>query len=221
MNRQISYKFALFDFSGTIANDLEPTWLTTCEILSRYGRIEPTLQQFREIFCLPYWKIFEYSLLPEDVAKNTCLNLYKRLFRKYEDRVKLFRDVKKSIQILAQTKGLGIVSQTPKKTIENFLEKNNLRKYFSVIVSLEDSVEHKPSPLPLFIAMENFNCKSDEVLYIGDMAEDVLAAKNARMTSIAISRKQSYHTYSRLLSVKPNFIISRLSELTSMEVIRC
>jgi len=210
----------LLDFSGTLVNDLRPTWLTTCNVLTKFGKPVPTIHEFREMFRLPYWSIFKDYGLSDHVAKTTCLQLYKKLFKKYAWQVSVFADVKPILQTLKEKK-LGIVSQTPKKILETFLAGKNLKNYFSKVTSLEDTAEQKPSPLPLLLTAEQLGRDPSEVLYVGDMTEDVIAAKNARMISVAISRKHSYHTYPKLLSSKPDFLISDLRELTSLELLQC
>jgi len=180
-----------------------------------------TLQEFRGIFSLPYWNIFEGFGLPRQTARVECLKLYQKLIQKHSQKIKPFTDVEPALKALSKNKALGIVSSTPRTTVESFLAKSNLDQYFSKIVSLEDSVEQKPSPLPLLIACDSIGCRPDEAVYVGDQYEDILAAKNARMTAIAISRRHSYHTYPKLISAKPDLIISSLSELVNLEVVSC
>lgn len=211
----------LFDFSGTLADDLVSTWMTVCEILRLYEKPIMSLEEFREVFSLPYWQIFENFGLSERTAKVSCLNHYKKMIQKYAFHTKIFQDAVPVLKFLSETKKLGIVSQTPQKTLDAFLVKNDLKKYFTKIISLEDSSEQKPSPLPLLIACESIGCKTSEAIYVGDQYEDILAAKNARMISVAISRKHSYHTYAKLLSSKPNFLITNLREIASLELLQC
>lgn len=210
----------LFDFSGTIADDLVATWLTVCEILQMYGKPSLTLQEFRGIFSLPYWKIFVDLGLPEQIAKVKCLKLYKKLIKRHTHRIKVFSDVRPVLKTLSKIGNLGIVSQTPREVVKVFLKEHNLKQYFSKIVGLEDSAEQKPSPLPLLIASEYFGSKLCETIYIADEYEGILAARSGRMIPVAISRKHSYHTYPKLVSSRPSFLISDLRELTSLEVFR-
>lgn len=211
----------LFDLSGTLANDLLSTWMVVNQILHLYDKPEMTLQEFRGAFSLPYWKIFEDYGLSEKTAKVECLKIYKKLIQQHAQKIKIFSDVESMLKSLSKTKTLGIVSQVPKSTLESFLAKSNLEQYFSKTISLEDSAEQKPSPLPLLIACESLGCRPDQAIYVGDQYEDILAAKNARMPSVAISRRHSYHTYPKLVSAKPDMIIPNLRDLVNLEAIRC
>ncbi len=211
----------LTDFSGVLADDLKPTWLTFCEILKVYDKPALTLQEFRYTFSMPYWKIFEGFGLPEQTAKVRCLQLYKKLIQGHAPTITVFSDVRSALKSLSKTKKLGIVSQTPRSTLEPFLVQHDLLQYFEKIIALEDSTEQKPSPLPLLIACESLGCKPSEAAYLGDQYEDIIAAKNARIFSVAISRKHSYHTYPRLLTAKPDLIISDLRELVTFGGLRC
>lgn len=211
----------LFDASGTIINDLKITHNIVNQILHHYGKPVMTIGEFRGVFSLPYWKIFEGFGLSEQTAKVECLKLYKKLIQKHVQQIKVFADVEPTLKILSKTKAVGLVSQTSKSVLEPFLAQTGIGQYFSKVISLEDSAEQKPSPLPLLIACEYLSCRPDEAIYVGDQYEDVLAAKNARMFSVAISRRHSYHTYPKLVSARPDLIISNLGELVNLEVISC
>lgn len=211
----------LFDASGTIINDLKVTHQIVNQILHHHGKPQMTLGEFRGIFSLPYWRIFEGFGLSEQIAKVDCLKLYKKLVQIHSQKIKTFADVEPTLKSLSKTKALGIVSQVPKSTLKSFLAKSKLEQYFSKVISLENSAEQKPSPLPLLIACESLGCRPNEAIYVGDQYEDVLAARNARIFSIAISRRHSYHTYPKLVSARPDLIISNLGELVNLEIISC
>lgn len=211
----------LLDASGTVLNDLKITHKIVNQILDHYDKPQMTISEFKGIFSLPYWKLFEGFGLSKHTAKEECLQLYKRLVLENLQKITIFADVEPTLRLLCRTKRIGLVSQMPKSVLEELLAKSGIEHYFSKIISLEDSAEQKPSPLPLLLACESMDCKPCEAIFAGDQYEDIMAAKNARMFSIGVSRRHSYHTYPKLVSAQPDLIISSLSELINLEVITC
>ena len=204
----------LLDASGTIIDDLRTTYLIVCEILRHYGRPDIPITEFQETFRLPFWKIFRYLGI-EDVPVAEFARMYDELFSSYEDNVSIFGEVRAFLDACSALDiTVGIASQTPRKQIESLLSRFKIRHYFQAVVSLEDSAEQKPAPLPLLIAAEQMRARQNSLIYIGDMAEDVLSAKNARIPGVAIYRQaSSYTTRMKLLSAKPSAIISSLKEV--------
>ena len=49
----------IFDWSGTLVDDLPAVWAATNHVLSQAGRPEMTLDQFRAEFCLPFARFYE------------------------------------------------------------------------------------------------------------------------------------------------------------------
>ena len=54
----------IFDWSGTLVDDLPAVWRTTNHILSRAGKKEMSLDQFREKFILPFSEFYK-AYVPE------------------------------------------------------------------------------------------------------------------------------------------------------------
>ena len=49
----------IFDWSGTLVDDLPAVWRATNYVLARVGLAELTLEQFRSEFCLPFQKFYD------------------------------------------------------------------------------------------------------------------------------------------------------------------
>lgn len=211
---QSAVRSVLVDASGTIIDDLRTTYAIVCKILCHYGKPTISLMEFQETFQLPFWKIFEHLGI-EDVPPAEFARMYNELFSSYEDNISIFGEVRRFLETCSAI-GLtiGIVSQTPRKQLEHLLSKFHINDHFRTLVSLEDSAEQKPAPLPLIIAAERLAASPHELIYVGDVAEDIHAARNARIRSVAIYRQfGSYNTRVRLLCAKPWMLISSLEEI--------
>ena len=96
------------------------------------------------------------------------------------------------------------------------LDKFEIEACFDVIIGQEDAAEQKPSPKPILAAIEKMGTKSQESMYVGDMEEDIIAAKAAQALAAAIVREASYHPQWRLERQSPDFFITDLRELLSI-----
>ena len=82
---------------------------------------------------------------------------------------------------------IGIVSNKFAYRIRDALEYNNMSKYVSVIIGIEDTQSHKPSPEGLLKALADLSVPDSGALYIGDSMIDCLTAKNAGVDFAAVT----------------------------------
>lgn len=75
---------------------------------------------------------------------------------------------------------LGVVTSSPKWAADLLLTHCDIREYFrNCLVTYGTCRRRKPHPDPIHSAMSKLSCCPDEVLFVGDSRNDVLAAKNA------------------------------------------
>ena len=75
--------------------------------------------------------------------------------------------------------GLGIVTSRTHSELELVFRPFSLLRFFSVIICADDTSEHKPSPAPLLKYMEKAGAGPEQVLYVGDSAQDMECAGRA------------------------------------------
>lgn len=203
----------LFDLSGTLVDDLQAVYKGYLDLCNKYGRVNPSLLQFREDFKLPY---------PEFLAEKgytnvmDAINFWQNAYMNHGSSIRIFPDVISGLKELKKQESirLGVVSQTPKEQVEQNLRKFNLESYFDNIV-LD---RWKPQPKGLLQALEELKITDPEkVVYIGDMKEDLQAAHAAKIQAWAIYReKGSFNTLDNIKKGNPLKILSGLSEISEM-----
>ncbi len=109
------------------------------------------------------------------------------------ERAGIYDDVKPTLEILhTMGIGLGIVSQT-KMTgcqLKEEIESYQIARYFSVILTSEDSGYDKPDPRFFQTGSRMIGMKDTELWYVGNRYhEDVLGARNAGITPVLIERR--------------------------------
>lgn len=83
---------------------------------------------------------------------------------------------------------------------------------FNVLITYNDTIRRaKPDPYPLELAAERLGVTNRDVLTVGDSHTDLLAARSARMRSIAVL--WGYETEDELRRYSPDFIASSEDEL--------
>src|SRR5690606_18358727 len=85
---------------------------------------------------------------------------------------------------------------------------------FCTIVTAEDTVERKPDPAPILLALERTGASPGEGVYVGDGPQDILAARAAGMPCVALT----YGFYGRedLLPYVPDALVDNARDLAAV-----
>lgn len=87
-------------------------------------------------------------------------------------------------QVKERGEKTGLVTSRLAYTTKQGLEKYDLKDYFDVVVTAEDTKKHKPDPEPVNIALAKLDSRPEHSLMLGDTMFDILCAKNAGVTSV-------------------------------------
>ncbi len=79
----------------------------------------------------------------------------------------------------------GVFSRTTVSVVEASIERFGLGP-FDIILAREDTVETKPSPAPVQLALSNLNIKPEHCLVVGDHPYDILSGKGAGALSAGV-----------------------------------
>ena len=106
---------------------------------------------------------------------------------------KLFPNVKETLKEL-QTRGykFALVTNKPFDFVEPMLKELEIVEYFELILGGDSLDKRKPDPQPLFHTCKKLGFKVKETVMIGDSKNDILAANNANMDSIALTYGYNY-----------------------------
>ena len=153
------------------------------DILAQWG-----IQQHKQ-----FWEYFD----KRDAVKRQDLISQQQLI--------LYPDVLPSLTKLQQQNiPMGIVTNTPNYIALPELEHFHLSPFFGTIIGLGDNQEKaKPEPDGILEALHKLNAHPANTIYVGDSSVDILAAKNAGVYPILISRKNKRSSNSkRLLDIQ-------------------
>jgi len=209
-----SLKAIIFDVSGTLLNDIHVVWKANSDAYQAVGMAGfQTLEEFREKFKMPVPEFHRDNGVPKHLVETVDLE-FRVAYPKYAGQVSIFPEV---IGVLEELKRrqmlLGVASNIPSEFLRDHLGEFGIDGYFDAVVGQEDADEQKPSPAPILAALEKLQVLPHEAMYVGDMEEDLRAAKAAGTRVAAIVRDEGYHPLHRLQKHAPHYLITDLREL--------
>ena len=193
-------KTVIFDFDGVITDSEILHFRTFNEILSKYG-VEISLRDYyKDYLGLSDFDLFKLLInngtLKLDTSEiESLVSRKNEIFEKLaQSEGKIIEGVRDFLQKLTQNKiTIAICSGALLSEIELVLEQANLRGFFEVIVSAEQTQRSKPYPDGFLLTLQKLNKKSssnikaEQCVVIEDSHWGIEAAKQAKMNVIAVT----------------------------------
>ena len=183
-----NYKHIIWDWNGTLLNDVEFCKNIINRILQQNKLEKLSINKYRSIFTFPVEKYYEAAGL--DFSKTPFDVLGKDFITEYEEK-KLSCDLfPGAISILNKIKQKGIkqsvLSAYKEDNLIDILTSYNLKEYFNYIVGSDNIYAGGKLHLGLFL-IEKLECSVNEILFIGDTMHDDEVAKVMNVNSILIA----------------------------------
>ena len=195
----------IFDWSGTLVDDLPSTWIATNHVFRQSGKAEMTLEKFRAEFCLPFKRFYDRYF--PDVPMPQLEAWFHASFRENQDKVIPLPHARDFLEfckasglrtfLLSAVNGEHFEIQSKVTGFGDHLE----RCYVAVLD--KSRMIHE-------ILKEN-NLNPGETIFIGDMQHDVDTAHHGGIGSCAVLT--GYNNLSQLRESKPDLIVEHLGEL--------
>ena len=107
---------------------------------------------------------------------------------------------------------LGVVTVKGRQAVDLTFELLPLGRFFTTVVTGDDTDRHKPDPQPLLLALERLGADGQRAAYVGDSPFDIRAAKAARLTAVAVTWG-GIHSRERLEAERPDHVVAEPTEL--------
>ncbi len=195
----------IFDWSGTLVDDLPAVFSATNFIFGQCGLEKLTLDQFRAEFSLPF-KGFYDRYLP-DIPMQQLETWFHGHFKQRQDDVielphardflQFCRDKKIRTFLLSTVHGAHYTVQAETTGLGKFIDK----PYVEILDKRAKIGE---------ILTEN-NLLPHETMFIGDMQHDIETAKHGNVFSCAVLT--GYNRLEQLRASEPDLIVEHLGEL--------
>lgn len=205
----------LFDFDGTIMD-------TNNVILMSWQHTFRTLENREEdesILTATFGEPLEKTMMRffPDIDAEKSIEIYRSFQREnFSQLITVFPGMKELVMKLkACGYRTGLVTSRLHSTAIEGLEKFDLKRYYDVIVTPEDTEKHKPDPAPVNIALEKLGSKAENAVMLGDTLFDILCASNAGVKSVLVAWTLALagKTKEELGDNAPDYIIDTPEEL--------
>jgi phosphoglycolate phosphatase len=198
----------IFDWSGTLVDDLPAVWDATNYVLTQAKRSEMSLEQFRAEFCLPF-TIFYDRHVPHIPLPQLETWFHSR-----------FKQVQNSVTELPHAREFLEFCRAMK--LRTFLLSTVHQDHFAVQSTITGFDKYLDRPYisvwdkrkKIHEILEENNLAPTETLFIGDMQHDIETARHGGVHSCAVLT--GYNTLDQLRAAEPDVIVEHLRELRDL-----
>jgi len=200
----------IFDWSGTLVDDLPAVWKATNYVLTQAGKAEMSLEQFRAEFCLPFTIYYERHL-PHVPLPQLEAWFHGR-----------FKQVQESVCELPHSR--EFLQFCRERKLRTFLLSTVHQDHFAVQSAATGLGEYLDKPYlgvwdkrkKIHEILDDNDLVPDETVFIGDMQHDIETARHGGIHSCAVLT--GYNTLEQLRAAKPDMIVEHLGELKDILV---
>jgi phosphoglycolate phosphatase len=195
----------IFDWSGTLVNDLPAVWAATNHVLGRAGIAELTMERFRAEFCLPFSGFYE-RYTPH-IGMPQLEEWFHGHFREVQESVEPLPHAREFLEFCQERGVRTFILSTVNR--EHFAVQN-ARTGFAAFIE-RPYVEIWDKREKIHDILEENHLAPEETLFVGDMAHDVETAKHGGISSCAVLT--GYNSLAQLRAAGPDLIVEHLGEL--------
>ena len=195
----------IFDWSGTLVDDLPAVWQATNYVFKQAGVAELSLDQFRAAFCLPF-KNF-YSCYVPQISLPQLEQWFHTHFREVQH---LARELPHAREFLSFCRERGL---------RTFLLSTIHREHFaaqSALTGFDRFLDHPyievwDKRTRILEILRKHELTPGETLFVGDMQHDIETARHGGIFSCAVLT--GYNRLDQLRASEPDLIVEHLGEL--------
>ena len=195
----------IFDWSGTLVDDLPAVWLATNHVFARGGLKGMSLEEFRREFCLPFENF--YKRHAKDIPLAQLEDWYHEIFPQIQDSIEPLPHARAFLDD-CRSRGLRLFLLS---SIHSFhypkqAERTGFGGYFErVYIQVMD----KRNQIGELLADNSLD--PSETMFIGDMPHDVETAKCGKVWSCAVLT--GFTPLEQLRNSNPDLLVEHLGEL--------
>ena len=197
-------KNLIFDWSGTLADDLPCVLRTTNAMLTHFGQTAMSEAEFRERFRLPFTEFYDEVLPGVDVEE------LKRLYLSHfpeDGEVPMLEHAREMLEYGAATgRRMVLLSSAPRAHVEQQARALGVWAFFERAYC--GVVDKRLELVRLLAEME---MTAAETAFVGDMRHDIDAAHAAGVISVAVAT--GYESVPVLMQAQPEVLLRHLGSL--------
>ena len=195
----------IFDWSGTLVDDLPAVWKATNFVLNQADRPEMSLDEFRAEFSLPFTNFYDRHT--PHVPLPQLENWFHTSFKQAQDSVGELPYARDFLEFCRAQKLQTFLLSTVHR--DYFMAQCQVTGFDAYLDKPYTDVWDKREKIHEILA-EN-HLRADETLFIGDMQHDIETAHHGGVHSCAVLT--GYNTLEQLRVAQPDLIVEHLGEL--------
>ena len=109
---------------------------------------------------------------------------------------------------------MSVLSNKAQEFTEIIVDKTGIRSFFSIVLGSNERFPKKPAPDAILFIIKEMESTIEKTMIIGDTKNDILAGKNAKISTCAVS--YGFRKKKDLISYNPDYMIDSISELRTI-----
>jgi HAD superfamily hydrolase (TIGR01509 family) len=202
----------LFDWDGTLIDSYHADSQAYLGMFRELG-LGWGLKELELHYSPDWYTVYRAAGVPEE-HWDRADKLWRIHYAKHAS--KLVPGARRVLARLRQRHALGLVTSGDKERVTRQLHEFALTRFFRARVCGGDTLEKKPDPAPLRMALQKMKLEAEVCVYVGDTPEDLQMARAAGMRAIAVLGP--FPTEKRLRAAKPEFLLEKLQDLPKLLV---
>ena len=195
----------IFDWSGTLVDDLPPVLEATNAVMRTFGRAELSRDEFRAQFRLPFMHWYE-EILP-GVTVDELDRVFLAAFAASQQPVTVLPHAREFLEACAAAgKRMFVLSSAPQHAVEAQARDLGLHGYFEHFYA---GVRDKRQQIGR--VLEEKDLAREHTLMIGDMRHDIHTARAGGIRSVAVLT--GYEFPEVVATAEPDVTVQNLAEL--------
>ncbi|MBD3840471.1 MAG: phosphoglycolate phosphatase [Campylobacterales bacterium] len=223
MKKLTNKQLLLFDLDGTLI-DSAPDLANALNLtLQQLGKRPFTLEVIRGWVgngaqTLVHRALSGSRSVDSSIDSNLIKTTLKTFLNIYEQNLcnttKLYDGVQETLQSLNEKYIMCVVTNKPHRFIQPILETLQIDQYFLDSIGGDFLETKKPDPDQLLYITNKHQYQLDNCVMIGDSKNDIFAARNCDMTSIAVTYGYNYDQ--PVSDFNPDYIVNTFKEINTL-----
>jgi HAD superfamily hydrolase (TIGR01549 family) len=197
----------LFDWDGTLIDSYSADSSAYLAMFREMG-IPWGLEDLARHYSPNWYRVYRAAKLPR-ARWDDADRAWRAQYAKHSPQ--LIAGARQVLVRLGRAHHLGLVTSGDRDRVMRQLRAFRLTRLFGARVCSGDTLQKKPHPAPLRLALRQLGLKPSSCVYVGDSPEDLEMAKHAGVRAIAVLGP--FPTEKRLRAARPDFLLESIREL--------
>lgn len=197
----------MFDWDGTLLDSYDADSSAYLAMFRAMG-IPWGLEELAQNYSPNWYRVYRAAKLPR-ARWDTADRVWRQQYANHSP--KLIAGVRPVLARIARRHRLGLVTSGDRARVLRQLRAFHLTRLFSARVCSGDTIQRKPHPAPLRLALQQMSLHSSACVYVGDTPEDLQMARRAGVRAIAVLGR--FPTEKSLRAARPDILLNSVREL--------